>query len=95
MEEQCINLAKQVEGKELYEWRSKKALEKFLLEENRNWKVIGYVTPKTLKKWGEENVDKRGLYPVKDNMYIVQKGYTYLYLTFNAKPRYYYKNYSN
>ena len=35
------------------EWRSKKELENFLLEMERD-EIIGYVSYKTLKKWGEE-----------------------------------------
>ena len=37
---------------ELKEWRSKKELEEYLMEKQR-WEIIGYVTYKTLKKWGE------------------------------------------
>ena len=33
------------------EWRSKKELDDFILKENR-YGEIGYVTLKTLKKWG-------------------------------------------
>ena len=74
---------------DLYEWRSKKSLEKFLLEEPRNWKIIGYVTPKTLEKWGELNIDKRGLYKVRDNVLLIQKGYSYMYLIERGKPKRY------
>ena len=35
------------------EWRSKKELESFLMEMERD-KIIGWVSHKTLKKWGEE-----------------------------------------
>ena len=93
MEKELNYFLKQIEGKDLYEWRSKKALENFLSENRREWKVIGYVTPETLRKWGEENIDKRGLYPIRHNIYIVQNNYTYFYLDFNGPKKYYYKNY--
>ena len=77
----------QTKEKDLREWKSKKELDKYLLEENRNWKVIGYITKKTLIKWKDEKyVNNRGLRPLDDKLYLVQKGYIYLYLTFNGRP---------
>ena len=35
------------------EWRSKKELENYLMEKERD-EIIGWVSHKTLKKWGEE-----------------------------------------
>ena len=63
------------------EWRSKKELEKFLMEKNRD-EIIGWVSWKTMKKWGEE------IYWHKENdedMFIYQKGKNYFYLTFRNK----------
>ena len=63
------------------EWRSKKELENFLMEKNRD-KIIGRVSWKTMKKWGEE------IYWHKENdedMFIYQKGKNYFYLTFRNK----------
>ena len=63
------------------EWRSKKELENFLMEKNRD-KIIGWVSWKTMKKWGEE------IYWHKENdedMFIYQKGKNYFYLTFRNK----------
>ena len=63
------------------EWRSKKELEKFLMEKNRD-KIIEWVSWKTMKKWGEE------IYWHKENdedMFIYQKGKNYFYLTFRNK----------
>ena len=64
---------------ELKEWRSRKDLQEYLMEKQR-WEIIGYVTPKTLKKWKEE-IDWRG-WKNEENMYILQKGKEYYYLTF-------------
>ena len=64
---------------ELKEWRSKKELEEYLMEKQR-WEIIGYVTPKTLKKWGEVE-DWRG-WDNDENMYILQKGKDYYFLAF-------------
>ena len=74
-----INFSSLVEGKELKEWRSKRDLQEYLMEKQR-WEVIGYVTHKTLKKWKEE-IDWREWRNEK-NMYILQKGKDYYYLTF-------------
>ena len=63
------------------EWRSKKELEKFLMEKNRD-EIIGWVSWKTMKKWGEE------IYRHQENdedMFIYQKGKNYFYLTFRNK----------
>ena len=57
------------------EWRSKKELENFLMEKNRD-EIIGWVSWKTMKKWGEEN---------DEDMFIYQKGKNYFYLTFRNK----------
>ena len=69
----------QIEGKELKEWRSRKELEEYLLKEKR-YCVIGYVTHKTLNKWGEE-LGGRG-WITEENAYILQEGNEYKYLTF-------------
>ena len=77
---------------ELFEWKSKKDLEDYLLEKNRNWIVIGYITKKTLIKWKDDKyINNRGLRPLDDIIYLVQKGYVYLYLIFNGKSKYYYR----
>ena len=58
------------------EWRSKKELEKFLMEMERD-EIIGWVSHKTLKKWGEEidwNQEN------EEDMWIYQKGKNYFYL---------------
>ena len=63
------------------EWRSKKELENFLIEKNRE-EIIGWVSWKTMKKWGEE------IYRHQENdedMFIYQKGKNYFYLTFRNK----------
>ena len=60
------------------EWRSKKELENFLMEKNRD-KIIGWVSWKTMKKWGEE------IYQNDEDMFIYQKGKNYFYLTFRNK----------
>ena len=52
------------------EWRSKKELDDFILEKYR-YEEIGYVTLKTLKKWGYP-LEKE--WEIDDNFYIVQKG---------------------
>ena len=64
---------------ELKEWRSKKELEEYLMEKQR-WEIIGYVTHKTLTKWGEA-IDWRG-WENDEDMYVLQKGKEYYYLTF-------------
>ena len=52
------------------EWKSKKELDDFILEQNR-YGEIGYCRLKTLKKWGI-NIEKE--WEVDDYFYIVQKG---------------------
>ena len=52
------------------EWRSKKELDDFILQENR-YEEIGYVTLKTLKKWSYP-LEKE--WEIDDNFYIVQNG---------------------
>ena len=49
------------------EWRSKKELENFLMEKNRD-EIIGWVSWKTMEKWGEE------IYQNDEDMFIYQKG---------------------
>ena len=61
------------------EWRSKKQLEEYLMEKPRN-EIIGYVTYKALKKWNEE-IDWRGN-DNEEDMFILQKGNKYYYLTY-------------
>ena len=55
------------------EWRSKKELDDFILEEKK-FCEIGFVTQKTLKKWGI-NIEKE--WEADDYFYIVQKGNNY------------------
>ena len=74
-----MNFTSLVEGKELKEWRSRRDFEQYLMEKDR-WEVIGYVTHKTLKKWGEV-VDWRG-WRNGENMYVLQKGKDYYFLVF-------------
>ena len=74
-----MNFTSLVEGKELKEWRSRRDFEHYLMEKDR-WEVIGYVTHKTLKKWGEV-VDWRG-WRNGENMYVLQKGKDYYFLAF-------------
>ena len=66
---------------ELKEWRSRRDFEQYLMEKDR-WEVIGYVTHKTLKKWGEVE-DWRG-WESDENMYVLQEGKKYYYLTFRG-----------
>ena len=54
------------------EWRSKKELDDFILKENR-YGEIGFVTPKTLKKWGIR-LEKNTWEKTFDTFYIVQNG---------------------
>ena len=70
-----------VNSKEWKEWRSRKEFDEYLLKELR-WDIIGYVTHKTLDKW-DRTIDFRGLIN-KENMYILQLGYKYYFLTFRA-----------
>ena len=39
------------------EWRSKKELDEYVLKQNR-YDVIGYVTWRTLEKWGYQGLEK-------------------------------------
>ena len=59
------------------EWRSKKELENFLMEKNRD-EIIGWVSWKTMKKWGWHKGND-------EDMFIYQKGKNYFYLTFRNK----------
>ena len=52
------------------EWRSKKELDDYILKENRYGR-IGYVTLKTLIKWGIRMEKESKTF---DTFYIVQKG---------------------
>ena len=63
------------------EWRSKKELENFLMEMERD-EIIGWVSHKTLKKWGEE-IDWRQ--KNEEDMFVYQKGKNYFYLAFRNK----------
>ena len=74
-----LNFTILVEGKELKEWRSKREFEQYLMEKDR-WEVVGFVTYKTLKKWGE--VEDWREWGNKENMYVLQNGKEYYYLTF-------------
>ena len=63
------------------EWRSKKELENFLMEMERD-EIIGWVSVKTLRKWNEE-IDWRQ--PHKEDMFVYQKGKHYFYLAYRNK----------
>ena len=63
------------------EWRSKKELENFLLEMERD-EIIGWVSVKTLNKWGEQ-INWR--WPNDEDMFVYQKGKHYFYLTYRNK----------
>ena len=63
------------------EWRSKKELENFLLEMERD-EIIGWVSVKTLNKWGEQ-INWR--WPNDEDMFVYQKGKHYFYLAFRNK----------
>ena len=63
------------------EWRSKKELEKFLMEKNRD-EIIGWVSWKTMKKWGEE-IDWHQ--ENEEDMFIYQKGKKYFRNNFEHK----------
>ena len=63
------------------EWRSRKKLEIFLMEMERD-EIIGLVSYKTLRKWGEE-IDWRQ--PNEEDMFIYQKGKNYFYLAYRNK----------
>ena len=63
------------------EWRSKKELEIFLIEQERD-EIIGWLSYKTLKKWGEEVVWRQ---PNEEDMFVYQKGKKYFYLAFRNK----------
>ena len=68
------------------EWRSKKELENYLMEMERD-EIIGWISWKTMKKWGEE-IDWRQ--ENEEDMFVYQKGKNYFYLTFrNNFKRYY------
>ena len=55
------------------EWISKKELDDFIFKEKR-YKEIGFVTQKTLKKWGI-NIERE--WEVDDYFYIIQNGNNY------------------
>ena len=63
------------------EWRSKKELENFLMEMERD-EIIGWVSHKTLKKWGEE-IDWRQ--ENEEDMFVYQKGKNYFYSAYRNK----------
>ena len=65
------------------EWRSKKELDEYILKENRH-DVIGYVTWKTLKKWGYQGLEKEWI--TFDTFYIIQNGNSISYhVKFNSE----------
>ena len=56
------------------EWRSKKNLDTFLLQNTfQNFQIVGYATAKTLQKWGETQYEK-------DPVYIATKNTRFYYL---------------
>ena len=63
------------------EWRSKKELEEFIREKERD-EITGWVSYKTLKKWNEE-IDWRQ--ENEEDMFVYQKGKNYFYLAFRNK----------
>ena len=63
------------------EWRSKKELENYLMEKERD-EIIGWVSHKTLKKWNEE-IDWHQ--ENEEDMWVYQKGKKYFYLTYRIK----------
>ena len=73
------------------EWKSKKELDDFVLEENR-YQEIGFVTLKTLKKWGFQ-LEKE--WEIDDYFYIFQKGnsisFYVRWYTLNYEPYYNYE----
>ena len=63
------------------EWRSKKELNEFIIEKERD-EIIGWVSHKTLKKWNEEiNWHQEN----EEDMWVYQKGKNYFYLTYRIK----------
>ena len=79
MELNARELIDYVSSREWKEWKSKKEFDEYLIEENR-YDIIGYVTEKTLRKWGQ-TADWRG-WRNEEDMYILQRGNKYYYLTF-------------
>ena len=73
------NLFSEVEGKELKEWRSRKDFDEYVMEKER-WGIIGYVSHKTLKRWGRM-VDWRE-WRNEESMYVLQVGREYYYVAF-------------
>ena len=65
-------LQKQIDINYFKEWRSKKMLDEYLTNCKNDFKVLGYVTKKTLQKWG--GPDHR-----EDYLFILQKGNRYYY----------------
>ena len=70
----------------LKEWRSKKELENYLMEMERD-EIISWISSKTMKKWGEE-IDWRQ--PNEEDMFVYQKRKNYFYLTFRNNFKNYY-----
>ena len=70
----------------LKEWRSKKELENYLMEMERD-EIIGWISWKAMKKWGEE-IDWRQ--PNEEDMFVYQKRKKYFYLTFRNNFKNYY-----
>ena len=66
------------------EFKSKKELDDFIAEKNRN-EEIGIVTMKTLKKWDIE-IDHR--WPIEDFFYIKQKGNNFSLFVKRVNPEY-------
>ena len=79
MELDAKKLIEYINSKEWKEWKSKKEFDEYLMKENR-WDIIGWVKEKTLIKWGK-TADERGWRNLED-MYILQWGNQYYYLTF-------------
>ena len=68
------------------EWRSKKNLDNFVLNNTfeKNFSIVGYITPKTVEKWG---LDARG-FSKTDNVYVgVRKNKNLCYLQGHGIPR--------
>ena len=61
------------------EWRSKKNLDDFVLNNTfeKNFSIVGYITPKTVEKWG---LDARGFSKTNNVFVGVRKNKSLCYL---------------
>ena len=68
---------------EKVEWRSRKNLLDYVWKnENKDWKIIGWVSYKTLNKWGIRTRTRAGyMYGVEEpNYWVLCKGVKYWYV---------------